>query len=224
MPSKFAPARRSPDSPPARWTVRRAGAVALTCALTAAVAAGCTPFPQPPGGAGAASGSPASGTWTFPLLTTPAAIRRGSQTATGRFATWCYTSLTNCHHDYNAADIMAPTGTPVLSPVSGVVVMTRTAPSNNCMGLANRGDQISIKGDDGYAYYLGHFLMGSLRVKTRDRVTSGERIAQVGTIGNAQCTVPHLHIQQNPAGDYGGQKNAFNIQPILVRLFRMLPS
>ena len=111
----------------------------------------------------------------------------------------------------------------MLAPVSGVVVMTHTAPSNDCLGLANRGDQISIKGDDGYAYYLGHFLMGSLRVKTADRVTSGERIAQVGTIGNAQCTVPHLHIQQNPAGDYGGQQNSFNIQPILVKLFHMLP-
>ena len=224
MPSKRAPARRIPDSPRARWTVRRAGAAFLTCALTAAVAAGCTTFPQPPGGAGASSGSATSGGWTFPLLTTQAVIRRGSQTATGQFASWCYNSLTNCHHDYNAADIMAPTGTPVLSPVSGVVVMTRTAPSNNCMGLANRGDQISIKGDDGYAYYLGHLLMGSLRVKTSDRVTSGERIAQVGTIGNAQCTVPHLHIQQNPAGDYGGQQNSFNIQPILVKLFHMLPS
>ena len=116
---------------------------------------------------------------------------------------------------------MAPTGTPVLAPVSGVVVMTHTAPSNDCLGLANRGDQISIKGDDGHAYYLGHFLMGSLRVKTGDRVTSGERIAQVGTIGNAQCTVPHLHIQQNPAGDYGGQQNSFNIQPILVKLFHI---
>ena len=141
MPSKFAPARRIPDSPRARWTARRAGAAVLTCALTAAVAAGCTPFQQPPGGAGATSGSPASGTWTFPLLTTQAAIRRGSQTATGQFETWCYTSLTNCHHGYNAADIMAPTGTPALAPVSGVVVMTRTAPSNKCLGLANRGDR-----------------------------------------------------------------------------------
>ena len=223
MPSKPAPARRIPDSPRARWTVRRVGAALVTCALTAAVAAGCTTLPQPPGGAAATIGPPASRTWTFPLLTTKAAIRRGSQTATGQFEKWCYTSLTNCHHDYNAADIMAPTGTPVLSPVSGVVVMTRTAPSNNCMGLANHGDQISIKGDDGYAYYLGHFLMGSLRVKTRERVTSGERIAQVGTIGNAQCTVPHLHIQQNPAGDYGG-RNSFNIQPILVKSFQTLPS
>ncbi len=171
-----------------------------------------------PGGTASAAG------WTFPLRTTQAALRRGSQTAAGQFETWCYTSLTNCHHDYNAADIMAPTGTPVLSPVSGVVEMTHTAPSNDCMGLDNRGDQISINGDDGHAYYMGHFLMGSLQVKTGDRVTSGEQIAQVGTIGNAQCTVPHLHIQQNPAGDYGGQQDSNNIQPILVKLFHILPS
>jgi murein DD-endopeptidase MepM/ murein hydrolase activator NlpD len=182
-----------------------------SCAAAAAFAAG-------PGGTASAAG------WTFPLRTTQTAIRRGSQTATGQTETWCYTSLTNCHHDYNAADIMAPTGTPVLSPVSGVVEMTHTAPSNDCMGLDNRGDQISIKGDDGHAYYLGHFLKGSLHVKTGDRITSGQPIAQVGTIGNAQCTVPHLHIQQNPAGDYGDQQNPINIQPILVKLFHRLPS
>ena len=85
MPSKPAPARRIPDSPRARWTVRRVGAALVTCALTAAVAAGCTTLPQPPGGAAATIGPPASRTWTFPLLTTKAAIRRGSQTATGQF-------------------------------------------------------------------------------------------------------------------------------------------
>ena len=190
-------------------TLAQAAADTTSCATSVAFSG--------PGGTASSAG------WTFPLRTTQAALRRGSQTVTGQFETWCYTSLTNCHHDYNAADIMAPTGTPVLSPVSGVVEMTHTAPSNDCMGLNNRGDQISIDGDDGHAYYLGHFLMGSLQVKTGDRVTSGEQIAQVGTIGTAQCTVPHLHIQQNPAGDYGGQQNSNNIQPILVKLFHVLP-
>ena len=71
MPSKFAPARRSPGPPRARQTARRAGAAVLTCALTAAVAAGCTTFPQPPGGGGATSGSPASGTPGTPATAGP---------------------------------------------------------------------------------------------------------------------------------------------------------
>ncbi len=71
MPSKFAPARRSPGPPRARQTVRRAGAAVLTCALTAAVAAGCTTFPQPPGGAGAASGSPGPKTPGTPATAGP---------------------------------------------------------------------------------------------------------------------------------------------------------
>ena len=169
--------------------------------------------------------------WTFPLRTTQSAIKKGSQTASGAWVTWCFDSRVSCHHDYNAADIMAITGTPVLAPVAGTVVSTHEAPSNECIRShdghgydENHGGMISIKGEDGKAYFMGHFLMGSLKVKAGDKVTSGQEIAAVGTIGTAQCTVPHLHIQQNPAGDYGGQDNSYNIQPALVKLFKMLPA
>jgi hypothetical protein len=188
-----------------------AGAPSNDCPAQAAFATG-------PGGTASADG------WTFPLKTTQAILRKGSQPADGSWVPWCYTSQSNCHHDYNAADIMAPTGTPVLAPVDGVVVMTHRAPSNDCMGLDNRGDTLSYTGVDNRAYFLGHMLMGSGTTHEGQHIKAGQQLGVIGTIGNAQCTVPHLHIQQNPAGDFGGQQNSFNIQPILVKLFAKLPA
>jgi murein DD-endopeptidase MepM/ murein hydrolase activator NlpD len=167
-------------------------------------------------------GTASTGGWTFPLQTTQAIIERGSQDVSGGLEVWCYTSQSNCHHTYNAADIMAPTGTTVLAPVSGVVVTTSPGLGPTACVYANRGDDLSIKGDDGRAYFMGH--MGLLTVSTGQRVASGQPVGQVGTACEAQATVPHLHIQQNPAGDYGGQTTSFNVQPVLTKLFTKLPA
>ena len=45
---------------------------------------------------------------------------------------------------------------------------------------------------------LGHFKPGSLRVKLKDQVTVGRRIAEVGNTGNTG--EPHLHIHAQRAG------------------------
>lgn len=160
---------------------------------------------------------------TFPLQTTQAAILRGGLTTTGTYERWCYTSLTNCHHDYNAADIMAPTGTVVVAPVSGTIVNAHRGLGDACV-YDNRGDNFSLKQDgNGMAWFMGHLLTGSLRPQVGDHVTAGQPIGLVGRASEAQCTVSHLHIQLNPPGQYGNQQDPLNVQPALVSLFHKLP-
>jgi hypothetical protein len=168
-----------------------------------------------PGGTASADG------WTFPLKTTQAALRKGD----GPGSTWCYTDQSNCHHDYNAADLMVPTGTPVLAPMTGTVINVHAGPGDGCAGLDNRGDTISYHSAAG-DFFIGHMLTNSLvsHIHVGDHITAGEQLGVVGTIGNAQCTVPHEHIQLNPTGDAGGQTASFNIQPVLTKLFTKLPA
>jgi hypothetical protein len=189
-----------------------AGGVSSNCPAQTAAAVG-------PGGVASADG------WTFPLRTTQGALKRGSQTATGAYETWCYTDQSNCHHDYNAADLMAPTGTPVLAPMDGTVINVHAGLGDGCAGLDNRGDTISYHSAAG-DFFLGHMLTNSLvsHIHIGDHITAGEQLGVIGTIGNAQCTVPHEHIQLNPAGNAGGQTASYNIQPVLTKLFAKLPA
>jgi biotin carboxyl carrier protein len=188
-----------------------AGSTSNDCPAQTASATG-------PGGTASADG------WTFPLRTTQAILRKGSQPADGSWVPWCYTSQSNCHHDYNAADLMAPTGTPVLAPMDGTVIMAHQGLGAQCAGQDNRGDTISYHTAAG-DFFMGHFLTGSLLVHVGDHLKAGQQIAQVGRISEAQCTLPHLHIQLNPTGNAGGQgPDAVNIQPVLIKLFAKLPA
>ncbi len=176
-----------------------------------------TAFESGPGGVASADGV------TFPLKTSKTAILAGSVAVGGGVERWCYTSQANCHHDYNAADIMVATGTTVLAPVSGTIVNTHAGLGASCV-YDNRGDNFSMRQDgNNMAWFMGHMLTGTLSVHVGDHVMAGQPIGEVGRASEAQCTVPHLHVQENPPGDYGGQQNSLNIQPVLVSLFAKLP-
>ncbi len=79
-----------------------------------------------------------------------------------------------------AADIFAPIGTPIQSPVGGTL-----QPGSDGKG----GNWAILSGDDGRYYYFAHgnvpFVGG--------RVEGGQQIGQVGDTGNAKGTSPHLH-------------------------------
>jgi hypothetical protein len=54
------------------------------------------------------------------------------------------------------------------------------------------GNYIILRGDDAYALF-GHARNGSICVKAGERVTAGQKLAEVGHSGNS--TTPHLHFQ-----------------------------
>ena len=89
---------------------------------------------------------------------------------------------------HNAADIMAPRGTLVLSADDGVI---RRLTSNALGGITI----YATDPDERFVYYYAHLdgYVPDLRVD--QRVRRGDVLGYVGTTGNAPAHVPHLHFQ-----------------------------
>lgn len=94
------------------------------------------------------------------------------------------------HGAYNGgSDIMAPTGSPVVSMVSGTVTFISTATSAPNSG----GNAVQIHGADGKDYYYAH-LLNAPSVAMGQKVVAGQSLGQVDTTGNAKGGPSHLHI------------------------------
>lgn len=101
------------------------------------------------------------------------------------------------HHDYPAADILAPGGTLFVAVTSGVVDFVRYQDTwvpriddpDTRGGLA-----ISIIGDDGIRYYGSHLSYIAPEIYQGARVFAGQLLGRIGTSGNARGTSPHLHF------------------------------
>lgn len=140
--------------------------------------------PSTNAGCGGGLGIGADG-FVFPLKATKSIIR------------WCHQSTTSCHGTkgkdfYNAADIHAPTGTPIVASKPGTI----TKIGSNPLGY-------TIKGDDGLWYYYTHLLDGStptgLTVGTH--VEAGQVLGQVGNTADAEGADPHLHFHVGPTAE-----------------------
>jgi murein DD-endopeptidase MepM/ murein hydrolase activator NlpD len=159
--------------------------------------------------------------YTFPL-------KLSRKTITENQPAWCYKNKNNCHHDYNASDIFAPTGTPVLATRGGRVVTAR----DNATDPSTIGTRISIMGDDGWLYYYAHMGTNTLQVKSGQTVAAGAKLGEVGTKENAAGTPPHLHIDRLPGKDYKSRPNCSgaacsgypldNIQGLMSKLFELV--
>lgn len=89
---------------------------------------------------------------------------------------------------HNAADIMAPRGTLVLSADDGVIRRL----SNNALG----GITIyATDPDERFVYYYAHLDAYAADLRVDQRVRKGEVIGYVGSTGNAPASAPHLHFQ-----------------------------
>lgn len=178
------------------------------------------------GSGGVAPGNPACGGgigtspegFVFPLKTTQAVIKQGVDGAV-----WCYSSSTNCHHDYNAADIHAETGTSVLAVHNGIIKNIRTGPA-----------RLVLIADNGRTYYYTHMRAGSITVREGQSVTAGQVIGAVGTNADTgNDSVRHLHIDELPSDQYNYRPGCggsdclaypfINIQPELIASFKNLP-
>lgn len=158
--------------------------------------------------------------YTFPLKTSRSTIVGNAQSV------WCHKSTSNCHHDYNAADIFVPTGTPVVAMKGGRVQSAK----DNATDPSQVGTRVAIMGDDGNLYYYAHMGNNTLKVRDGQKVKAGDELGKVGTRENAVGTDPHLHIDrlpgaQNPSRPYcsGAACKSypfFNIQGILSEVFK----
>ncbi len=89
---------------------------------------------------------------------------------------------------HKGVDMLAPRGTPVVAPVSGVV-----SHRGNSLG----GLSFHLNGDNGHYYYGTH--LDSYANVGAGHVAAGTVIGYVGDTGNARGT-PHLHFEIHPNG------------------------
>lgn len=98
---------------------------------------------------------------------------------------WMPNTKTHRGRTHAAIDVYAKEGTPIVAPVAGRVVSTKTGPIG--------GHTVRVLGDDGITYYFAHMANEAV-VEDGSRVLPGYHLGYVGTSGSAQGTSPHLHF------------------------------
>jgi murein DD-endopeptidase MepM/ murein hydrolase activator NlpD len=94
------------------------------------------------------------------------------------------------HHDYPAADIAAPAGSPLYALANGVVLRAWTAPEGRC------GIGLTMRAEDGLEWTYCHMSVLDAAIHAGSVVSAGTPVGQVGETGDA--TGPHLHLQLQP--------------------------
>ena len=103
-------------------------------------------------------------------------------------------SVSHTHHDYPAADIAAPTGTPVYALADAIVARACREPDGRC------GIGVTLRTADGQSWTYCHLSYLDEAVTDGVRLAAGASVGLVGSTGHA--TGPHLHLQLNPADAY----------------------
>jgi murein DD-endopeptidase MepM/ murein hydrolase activator NlpD len=129
-------------------------------------------------GTGALLGAPAyeSG-YVFPVGGGPAVVSVGPN-----------------HHDYPAADIAAPAGSPAYALADGVVVNAWREPDARC------GIGFTYRSVDGLTWTYCHLAYLDPAVADGVQLSAGAPVGLVGETGDAEG--PHLHLQLQPATGY----------------------
>ena len=109
----------------------------------------------------------------------------------------CTVTYSKYHHDYPASDIFAKKGCAFVSPIAGVVdevnAVDKWSGKTN-LGADRGGLSISILGDDGLRYYGSHLSKIEANIVPGYKVTTGEKLGEIGSTGSARGTKPHLHF------------------------------
>ena len=98
-------------------------------------------------------------------------------------------SVGQYHHDYPAADIAAPLGTPVYALADSLV--ESLADGGRC------GIGLTLRTVDGLKWIYCHLSHRDSAVQPGAFLTAGQWVGLVGSTGNS--TGPHLHLGLNPA-------------------------
>jgi murein DD-endopeptidase MepM/ murein hydrolase activator NlpD len=103
-------------------------------------------------------------------------------------------SVGHTHHDYPAADIAAPEGSPLYALSNGIVVQALRVPTGNC------GIGLTMQTQDGLSWTYCHMSYLEPAVVDGAALAVGQPVGLVGHTGHA--TGPHLHLQLQPATSY----------------------
>jgi murein DD-endopeptidase MepM/ murein hydrolase activator NlpD len=103
-------------------------------------------------------------------------------------------SVGHTHHDYPAADIAAPAGSPVYAISNAVVVNAWHSADPRC------GIGMTIRTLDGQVWTYCHLAYLDPAVMDGVSLAAGAQVGLVGSTGHA--TGPHLHLQLQPAASY----------------------
>jgi murein DD-endopeptidase MepM/ murein hydrolase activator NlpD len=103
-------------------------------------------------------------------------------------------SVAHTHHDYPAADIAAPAGSPVYAISNAAVVNAWHSADPRC------GIGMTIRTLDGQVWTYCHLAYLDPAVMDGVSLAAGAQVGLVGSTGHA--TGPHLHLQLQPATSY----------------------
>ena len=134
---------------------------------------------------GASSGAQpgVAGNWVFPVGGGPAAV-----------------SVSHYHHDYPAADIAAPEGSPLYALSDGTVLHAWSW-DERC------GTGFTMQTADGQTWTYCHLSYLEPAVIAGAQLAAGDPVGLVGQTGHA--TGPHLHLQLQPASTYPQDQDWF---------------
>jgi murein DD-endopeptidase MepM/ murein hydrolase activator NlpD len=96
-------------------------------------------------------------------------------------------------HVHQGQDVVAAEGTPVVTPVAGIVHW-------KAYQATGAGYYVVVRGDDGRDYAFMHLQEGSTVVAKGQRVAAGQRLGNVGNTGDSHGA--HLHFEIWPDGWY----------------------
>jgi len=103
-------------------------------------------------------------------------------------------SVSHHHHDYPAADIAAPEGSPVYALSDAVVERAWQYPDGRC------GVGLTLTTVDGQSWTYCHLSYLDPALAAGVQLAAGTQVGLVGSTGHA--TGPHLHLQLNPTISY----------------------
>jgi murein DD-endopeptidase MepM/ murein hydrolase activator NlpD len=106
-------------------------------------------------------------------------------------------SVSHTHHDYPAADIAAPEGSPVYALADAIVVEAWPGIDSRC------GIGMTMRTEDGREWTYCHLSYREPSVQVGAMLTAGTMVGLVGATGHA--TGPHLHVQLQPATEWPQQ-------------------
>lgn len=122
-----------------------------------------------------------------------------------------------CHHEYYAVDMGVrmkmikggsdpdfeecgeafmcySVGAEVVAPIAGTVTKASHSYSGAVPGYEDKCGSVTLAGEDGNTYWLGHLSEAGLAVEDGQAVSAGDKLGEVGIPPCAQGTQSHLHI------------------------------
>jgi murein DD-endopeptidase MepM/ murein hydrolase activator NlpD len=100
-------------------------------------------------------------------------------------------SVSHTHHDYPAADLAAPEGTPVYALYNAIVTSAWSGIDEHC------GIGLTFRTQLGETWTYCHLSYRDPAIQPGTALAAGQLVGLVGSTGHA--TGPHLHIQLQPA-------------------------